>query len=302
MKHEPATRHHAPDDLPPTVIHHPEADETLLAQWLRRAMARGASFWILAGGTLAVAATVAYLVGGLASGESETARAWSEVMLASTPEDLQKVAETAGSTPAGGWAGLMAAAARYRDGLARLPAEREAAAPILSQALEGFRAVAEGAKDDDTLRRLATVGIARTYETRDELSEAISSYEKIAKTWPETEDGKESAARAKLLQEPSAVAFYKQFSEYKPKSAASTLGPRGANRLDLPPGHPDLDGLAMPAPSLTGGVPAGSVPSPEGELPGDVFQKNTPPAADLPPVFPEPFQSNPAPKDGASPK
>ena len=52
MKHEPGTRTHSADDPPAMVIHHPEEDETILARWLRRAMAKGASFWILAGGTL----------------------------------------------------------------------------------------------------------------------------------------------------------------------------------------------------------------------------------------------------------
>lgn len=298
MKHQPPSRTHTADDPPPTTIHHPEDDDTLLAQWLRRAMAKGATFWVLIGGAVAMAAGVAYLAGGLTAGETATARAWKDFMLASSPEDLQKLSETAAATPVGGWAGLMAATARYREALSRLPNDRDAAAPILSQALEGFRAVQEDAKADDLIRRLASVGIAHTHETRNELAEAISAYEKLASTWPETEDGKQAAARAKLLRQPEVVAFYKQFAEFKPKVASSSLGPRGTNRLDPLSGFTDPNAV-MPAPSLTGGVSAGSVPSPEGELPREVFQNDAPAKGDdlgLPDVFADPA------KQGASPR
>lgn len=298
MKHEPATRHHTPEDPPPTVIHHPERDDTLLAQWLRRGMERGASFWIIAAGLLALVVGFVYFVGGRFSGESSTGKVWSEVMLAQSPEALQKIAESAETTEAGGWAGLRASTARYREAIAQLPGDRAVAGPILAQVLEGYRTVEQNAKNDDTLRRLAMLGIARTYETRDELSDAISTYEKIAKGWPNTEDGKAASARAKLLQDPDSVAFYKAFADYKTKTSLGTLGPRGANALNLPPGHPGLDDPAMPAPSLLGGpgVTAGSVPSPEGELPRNVFQSDKPkdkePGASktdplLPDVFPK---------------
>jgi len=307
MKHEPATRTHHPDDPPPTVIHHPELDETLLAQWLRRAMSKGPTFWFLAAGTVLVIGAVAYLINGLVSGQSATSQAWGQVMLAKTPEDLQRIAETEADTPAGEWAALMAASNRYREGLSRLPADPDSAKPLLTQALDGFTAIEAKAKGNEMLRRLAMLGIARTHETRDELDEAIAEYEKIAQSWPDTDDGKQAAARAKKLKDPEAIAFYKKFAGYKPKAAStgSLLGPRGANRLDLPPGHPSLDGPTTSAPPLTGGVPAGSVPSPEkGELPGDVFQKGGAgkgKAKDdtLPDVFPD----EPKSKDGtAKPK
>ena len=318
MKNEPSPRGHLPTDPPSTVIHHPEEDETLLAQWLRHVLAKGPSFWVLVGGAVVIAAGVAYLVGGITSGETETSRAWGQVMLASTPEEFQAIAETSEETRAGEWAGLLAASERYREGISRLPTDRDVAAPLLSQALEGFRTLADDPKGDAMLRRLAMVGVARTLETRDELPDAISTYSKIAEMWPDTGDGKASAARAKLLAEPVATTFYKQFSEFKARSSSTTIGPRGTNRIDLPPGHPGLDGGAMPAPPLIGGGPADTVPSPEGELPRDVFQKAEPPRADVPadvfqktetpgtnapasdiPILPEgtPYRGEPKPKD-----
>ncbi len=301
MKNEPAPRTHATDEVPATVIHDYGADDTLLAKWLRRAMDRGPSFWVMALAAVIVAIGLGYFFSNLTTGESANARAWGEILVASSPEDFQRVAETASSTSAGHWAALKAASTRFRDGLSRLPADREAANPILAKALEGFQEIEENAKDDPTLRRLAMVGIARTYETRDELSEAIAEYEKVAAAWPDTEDGKQSAERAKLLKTPEAESFYKKFASFKPgRPASTTIGPRGSNRFDLPAGHPPLDGPTLPASSLMDGVTPGSISFPsdaarKGDLPKDVFQNNDPAKArgdSIPDVFPD----DPAPK------
>jgi hypothetical protein len=306
MKHEPTPRTHAADEVPATVIHDYGADDTLLAKWLRHAMDRGPSFWVMVMAAVIVALGLGYFVSGLTTGQSANARAWGEILVASSPEDFQRVAETASGTSAGHWAALKAASTRFRDGLSRLPADRETANPILTQALEGFQAIEQDAKDDPTLRRLAMVGIARTYETRDELSEAIVEYEKVAAAWPDSEDGKQSAERAKFLRTPEAESFYKTFASFKPgKPSSTTIGPRGSNRFDLPAGHPPLDGPLMPAPSLIDGVSPGSIsfPSdapPSGDLPKDVFQKNDPakPKGDaIPDVFPD--EPAPKPKDDA---
>ena len=275
MKHEPPPiRTHSDVDPPATVIHHYEEDQTLLAKWLQKAMSKGASFWMLAAGTAAVIFAVGYLISGLTSGKSANARAWEQVILAGSAEDFQRVAASEGETAAGRWAALSAASRRYREALNKLPADRDGAAPLLTQALEDFRAIVDDPKADDTLRRLAMVGIARSLETREDLPDAIAEYEKIAKAWPDTDEGKSAAKRADRLKTPEAIAFYKKFNAYKPRPASTTIGPRGTNRLEFPPGHPDPFGPMIPAPSLTGrGVPAGNVPSP-GELPSDPFQKS----------------------------
>lgn len=274
MKHEPPIRTHSDVEPPATVIHDYEEDQTLLARWLTRAMSKGPTFWMLAAGFVAVIFAVCYLVSGLTSGKSAGARAWEEVILAGSIEDFQRVATTEGETAAGRWSALNAASRRYRDALGRLPADRAGAAPILTQALEDFRAIEDDPKSDDTLRRLAMIGIARTLETREELPDAVAQYEKVAAKWPNTDEGKSAAKRAERLKTPEAIAFYKKFGTYKPRSSSSTIGPRGTNRLDLPPGHPDPFGPIMPAPSLNGGgVPVGSIPS-AGELPRELFQKS----------------------------
>lgn len=274
MKHEPPIRTHSDVDPPATVIHHYEEDQTLLARWLKRAMSKGPTFWTLAAGSAAAIFAVGYLISGLTTGKSANTRAWEEVILAGSIEDYQRIATTEGETAAGRWSALNAASRRYREALNRLPADRDGASPMLTQALEDFRAIEDDPKSDEILRRLAMIGVARTLETRQELSDAIAAYEKVAAKWPDTDEGKSAAKRAERLKTPEAIAFYKKFNTYKPRSASSTIGPRGTNRFNMPFGHPDLDGPIMPAPSLTGrGVPIGSVPSP-GELPSDPFQKS----------------------------
>jgi hypothetical protein len=292
MKHEPAVRHHTPDDPPATVIHHYEQDQTLLARWIQRLLAQGATFWFLVAGSAAVVLLVGYLLNNLMSGPSTTSRAWTEVMMAGSAEDFQRVAETESETSAGRWAALRAATSRYADALKMLPVDRETAAPLLKQALEGFEAIEKDPQADPMLQRLAILGSARTLETQDSLPEAIAEYEKIAKQWPDTDDGKAAAKRAIRLKTPEAIAFYKKFATYKAKFGTTTLPPRGKNIIDLPTGHPSLDGPTMDAPPLTGGVPAGSIGSGK-ELPNDPFQKTgTERKVDskdelLPPVFPD---------------
>jgi hypothetical protein len=142
----------------------------------------------------------------------------------------------------------------------------------LKLALEGYQAIEADKNADPMLKRLGMIGSARTLETQNELKDAIAQYEKIAKEWPDTEDGKAAAKRAERLKSPDAIAFYQKFAAYKSKLGSTVLPPRGTNRIDLPAGHPPLDGPIMPAPSLEDGVRAGAVGG--GELPSDPFQKS----------------------------
>ncbi len=299
MKHEPPPiRTHDPDEVPVTVIHHYEQDQTLLARWLQGLLAKGAGFWFIALGTSAVILVCGYLISNLMTNPSTNGRAWTEVMLAGSTEDYQKVAETESDTSAGRWSALRAATQRYGDALSKLPGDRESAAPLLTQALEGYQAIEGDAKADPMLKRLAILGTARTLETQDKLSEAITAYEKIATIWPNTDDGKAAVKRVERLKSPNVVAFYKKFATYKPALGSTTLPPRGTNRLDFPIGHPPLDGPIVDAPPLNG-VPIGKIKT--GELPTDPFQKT---AAEkkaesddsgLPSVFPKDSPKAPSP-------
>jgi hypothetical protein len=268
-------RHRPHETAAPTVIHHYEEDETILARWLRRGMEKGAKFWFLLAGTGVAISALTYLASGLAAGRTEDQRAWLDLMLAKDPDEQVKVAESFPTTKAALWARLQAAEGRYQEALNDLPANREAARPVLNQALDWFRQIADDAPAGSPLKRLAAMGVARTLEARNELDDAIKQYESIAKNpaWRGTAEAIEADRRAAELRKPQTVAFYKAFYAYTPKSL--TLPPGGREMLGLPAGHPDLDSPAVPAPPLSG--PAATPKTGGGELPQDVFTNNPPP-------------------------
>lgn len=269
-------RHRPHETAAPTVIHHYDEDETILARWLRRGMEQGGKFWLLLAGAGVAVSALAYLASGLAAGRTEDQRAWLDLFLAKDTDEQVKVAESFPTTKAALWARFQAAEGRYQEALDDLPANREAARPVLNQALDWFRAVADDAPADSPLKRLAAFGAARTLETRNELGDAIKQYEVIAQNpkWKGTAEALEAERRAAELRKPEAATFYKEFYAYNPKSL--NLPPGGREMLGLPAGHPDLDAPAVPAPPISGASPKAPATG-GGELPGDVFSKDAPP-------------------------
>lgn len=272
-------RHRPHEPAAPTVIHHYEDDETILARWLHRGMEKGAKFWTLLLGVGIAISALAYLASGLAAGRTEDQKAWLDLMLAKDPDEQVKVAESFPTTKAALWARFQAADGRYQEGLNDLPNNREAARPVLNQALDWFKQIVDDAPAGSPLKRLAAFGVARTLEARNELDDAIKQYEMIAKNpaWRGTAEALEAERRAAELRKPEAAAFYKEFYAYTPKSL--TLPPGGREMLGLPAGHPDLNAPAVPAPPLSGPstTPEKAPKTGGGELPRNVFTNNPPP-------------------------
>lgn len=270
MKKTPASGLPTPENPYPTPIVREPDDETILARWLFRAAERGTPFWtlvILGSGALVV---LGYLFSGILASKPTSTKAWSEVMRATSPEDLRKIAAANEETPAASWALIAAAGENYNDALLRMPADRDSALPLLTQAFDTFKTVAEEKATDDLARRMAILGMARTLETRGELTEAITQYERVVKGWPKTDDARLADDRARLLATPEAQSFYTQFAAYKPKVGSGVLPPKGTGQIDLnnplgsslpmlPPGHPAVDGPMIPAPGL-GDQPSGTIP------------------------------------------
>ncbi len=183
---------------------------------------------------------------------------------------------------------MSAAADNYADALKRLPGDRDSALPLLTQAFDTYKQVADAPESDDTLRRMAVLGMARSKEARGELSDAITQYERVAKEWPDTVDAKRAEERVKLLNSPEGKEFYTQFTAFKPKANSGVLPPRGTGRFDmgspfgtpLPPDHPPIDGPMIPAPGL-GTSPL--LPSPPVDMPRTPAKdESARPPADLP--------------------
>lgn len=237
MKNEPTRPKHALEHAP-TVIHDAEAEDTLLARWLRHAMAKGTQFWLMLAGVLILATAVLFLVNGLATGDSARSVAWEELIKAKDPQAQEKVAEDFPKSPAASWARLQAAGARFNEGVAKLATDRTGALPLLKQALDLFQEVARETSKDSPQARMASFGVARTLEARDEIKEAIQQYRAVKETWPGTDEARQADRQIEELQNDENVEFYKQLYAYKP--AEKTIPPGGKAVLEnlFPSGHP----------------------------------------------------------------
>lgn len=311
MNNEPATKPKHLQTHEPTVIHDAERDETLLLRWFRRTLEKGPIVWVIAAGVIAACCLVWIILGVGSNTRSVSDEAWIDYVLARSAEDQIKLAERlveVKAGPATGWSLLRAAESQFQEAINDLPGNRDVAMPLLSKARDLFDQAADRAGEDQTLRRLAEMGAARVKETRGELGEASQIYKKIAETWPDSIEGKRARELVAQLAKPEVIAFYQEFSRFKPTGlGAGTAGTPGSS-LFLPPGgtsdlnlpglpanHPPLDGPVVPAPGLT---PPGTVPSPPAEgaatppaAPGP--GPDTSKAAELPP---DPFATVPAPK------
>ncbi len=315
MKDEP--RHlHAPD-APPTVIHDPTADETVLARWLRQAMEKGSRFWLLVIGVIAIGVSVSYLLTSYANTPSESSQAWIEVMVPGVRTDrpvdkkyegepaplqpLLAAADEHPGTPAAHWALIHAAGFLYQEGLRDLPRNRDAAKPSLNRAYDMYEKVAKSAEPKAPERLIALLGMARTLETRGELKEARELYLDAAESFPDSPESERAKTRAKTLKNPDVVAFYDEF--YKQDFSSRVSGPPSSSPLlpGLPTGHPPIGEPMFPnsglLPGNTNTFPgSGLSPSPGLGLP---LPPATGPATEPAPTLPsDPF----APADSAAPK
>ncbi|HEU5116534.1 MAG TPA: hypothetical protein VFT74_07650 [Isosphaeraceae bacterium] len=269
MKDEP--RHlHAPD-APPTVMHDPLADETILGRWLRQAMEKGARFWLLVTGVVVMGVAISYLLTAYTQAPSESSEAWMEVMVpgieadrivdkkyAAEPAPLQPllaVADEHPDTPAAHWALIHAAGYLYQEGLRDLPRNRDVAKPSLNRAYDMYEKVAKAAPPSAPERMMALLGMARTLETRGELKEAREQYLEVAELFPKAPEAKHARERAKTLEDPEVKAFYDEF--YKQDFSSQVSGPPSSSPLipGLPADHPPLGSPMFPNSNLLPGNP-----------------------------------------------
>lgn len=281
----PTTKHQLEHEIP-TVIHHPEEDLPILARWLSHAMENQTRFWSLLVGLVVVVVGLSVLSAGLSGGRVASDEAWTELDLAKSAADRVKVAEKYPKTQAERWALLQAATEYYNKGFADLPANRDVALPDLKKALELFDRVFDESEKTSPQALAAAFGKARTLEARNELDKAIKQYELVAKTWPDSDEAKQSTQFAETLKKPESVAFYKELYAFKPTEMS--LPPMGQESISLPTGHPALDSPTIPAPGLLPPPPPSPSGTPKAEMPKDLFApligapKADAPASDAP--------------------
>jgi tetratricopeptide (TPR) repeat protein len=246
-----------------TEIHDPYADETLLGAWFRRTLEKGPFVWIIAGCLISLMCLIWIVMSTLGAKRSTASQTWAELILAKDVDARAKLGATT-IGPASSWALLQAAEARYQEAFQDLPANRDAALPLLTTAHDFFRQARDKAEPGSAARRMAALGMARTLEARGDLDGAVSQYQEVARDFPDTPEGKEAKELGARLRTPEAIAFYKEFSAFKPAAPPTLPG--------LPSNHPALDGPVVPAPGLNlpgavtlppgGSAPLGNLPAP----------------------------------------
>lgn len=274
---------HLIDHAVPPDLHRHQEDATILAQWLRKVIDKGPLYWLVPALIVAGGVVLAVAVGNMTTRQSPNSAAWFDLMVAKTPEEQIKVAEMRG--PAAGWALLQAAEARYQEAFNDLPANREAALPLLTKAHDLFEQASVKSDADPMCKRRAALGMARALEARGDLDAAIAQYESVAKNFPSTDEAARAELLARELHKPENQKFYQNFSTFKP--AEMTLPPRGRGFLDnLPASHPPIDGPVVPAPGLDlPSLPSGLDSTPPAEPKAD-----TPSPAEIPST---PFTAEP---------
>jgi tetratricopeptide (TPR) repeat protein len=281
MKDEPRLpSKHQHEHAVPTVIHNPEQDLPVLARWVYHAMEDRTRFWSVLAALVVIVVGLAALSNGLTAHRTTANEAWTRLALAKNPAERVEIASEFRGTPAESWALLQAATEYYAKGFGELPANREAALPDMKKALELFEKVATEAPKDSPQARAAAFGAARTLEARHDLSKAIERYEQVAKTWPNSDEGRQSERLAKLLRKPETVKFYNDLYAYKPTEV--TLPPGGQGGLTIPPlGRPPggtnvPESILLPAPPVDVSKKAATPTQGLPKLPDDVFAPSTP--------------------------
>ncbi|QDV34457.1 tetratricopeptide repeat protein [Tautonia plasticadhaerens] len=290
MKTEPHPRQHHEGEPPPeSLIHHEEP--TLLEQWFRRILERGWSFWATIG-LVAAAAAAAFILLQRASGPGrEAVEAWTELASVATapssmtpfgpdpnaglPDRLLEIAELNPETAAARWARLRAASLLLNEGSGELATTRRSAgAGKVVEAGDLFAELAD-APGDESLRRMATLGVARAAEARmgldaddtdhADLDEVLALYDRVVEQFPDTPEAEQAERQTRRLQRSESIAFYEQLAAFDPN--ASIPGAPSFPGIDLPSGSSSpLEGLLGPSPF---GTPGGAFPGlPGGSIPG----------------------------------
>jgi hypothetical protein len=264
MRDEPRspTRHQL-DHAVPTVIHHPEENMPILRRWVEHAMENRTRFWGAIGGVVALVIGLVVLVNGLELGHSASSEAWSKLEMAKTTTERVELAQDYPGTDAERFALLQAANDYYDQGFRDLPSNRDVALPVLKKAADLFKRVESESPSEAPQTRVAALGLAQTLEARNELDRAITQYEKVVKTWKNSDEAKIAGEKIEALRKPENILFYKELYTYK--SPEVTLPPGGRSGITLPPDHPPIDGplTIPPPPPLTLPPPPGLDAKPE---------------------------------------
>ncbi len=226
-------------------VHH--EDEVALAKILKESKP-----WLEQYGTtiiygvaavLAVSAVVVYI----ARRPPATAGESSGLLMASSLEEYQTVADSAPDSPIGTVARIRQAELSLNQAVGQLFTDREKSVESLDKAARTFENLADRKDLNSDLRERVLAGVARVLECRCDgtdatVSPAIEAWEKLLKEYPDSKKFKDIAeSRVKALKSDKSKAFYAWFQTQNPKASDDLLLPQ-----DGPGTVPDVPKIDIP--------------------------------------------------------
>lgn len=222
---------------------------------------------------MAIAAVVVYVQ----RQPAPTAEVSRNLLLATTAEDYQAVADESSDSPIGILARLRQADHELEDAVSNMFTNREAAQDNLESAEKAYRQLEDRKDIIDSVRERVLVGLARVAECRcdgtdDSMNAAIAAWERVLKEFPDSKTFRSIAeSRIKRLASKDSREFYAWFSTQNPKPGDDLLMPQdgGPGQVPSTPLFPDLHNFGLPgadAPTskaTTPETPAESLTTPE---------------------------------------
>ena len=226
------------------------------------------------------------------------------LMLASTSEDYQAVADEKPDSEIGMIARLRQGELALRDAINNMFTDRKSGLEKLDEAAATFERLSDRKDLSPWMRERVLAGLARVAETRcdgtDETAKAaVAAWEKVLKDFPDSKMFKELAEdRIKKLPLDSKKAFYAWFHQQDPKPGDDLQLPQdGPGKVPELPNLsiPDLKSLVPPSPTSPESKPADGAATPAAPTePGAPAATTPEPAAETPAA---PAQASPAPAD-----
>ena len=243
-----------------------------------------------------------------------TAAESSGLLMASSVEDYQTVADSAPDSPIGIVARLRQAELSLDEAAGQLFTDREKGVKTLDNAARTFENLADRKDLNSVLRERVLAGVARVLECRCDgtdatVKPAIEAWEKLLKEYPDSKMFKDIAeSRVKTLKSDNSKAFYAWFHTQNPKASDDLLLPQDGPgkvpdvpKIDIPdfttPAAPAEGAKTEGAKTETPAAPAEGTPAAE-EKPAPA--EGTPAPAEgtpAPEAKPAPAEGTPAPAE-----
>lgn len=230
-------------DIQPTESEHIE-EQTALEAALRKGLAWFSTnlttvIYALAG-LLAIAAVIVFLQRKPA-GNPEASKL---LLVATSPEEYQDVADSAPTSLLGMWSRLRQGDRLLDNAVTNMFTDRETGMDELESAKAAYENLGNQSGLPDTLRERVLIGMARVAEcecdgSAKSIETAETAWQQVLAAFPESIMKEHAEARIARLQKPEAVEFYKWFAALDPKPALPGIGsvpeiPDGLLPNDLP--------------------------------------------------------------------